>query len=136
MTGGMDPASMMMAMQFHNANAANMAQPAERPALPPVGKPADPEPVEGDLLEIDRGEGKLGIDVDWANGKSLCVAKVSDGGAVDTYNRAHLDDRLLIGDYILEVNGVSGSVNPMMMRLQKDTVLKMIIKRRPRMASV
>lgn len=94
------------------------------------------EQIEGDVIEIDRGEEKLGIDLDWNSGTDLAVAQVQPGGAVDNYNKDHMDERLLVGDRIMSINGVSGAVYPMLQRLKKDRVLRMIVKKRPRIARV
>mmetsp|Transcript_49194 Transcript_49194/g.86585 ORF Transcript_49194/g.86585 Transcript_49194/m.86585 type:complete len:180 (+) Transcript_49194:114-653(+) len=93
----------------------------------------DDNPAPGPSIQtitIERGGGRLGIDIDYGDGVTLLVKKVAEGGAAEKYNNEHPTMPLEEGDVILEINGAQGDTAPLLEKIQKDKVLKMTIRKK------
>mmetsp|Transcript_106979 Transcript_106979/g.185873 ORF Transcript_106979/g.185873 Transcript_106979/m.185873 type:complete len:173 (+) Transcript_106979:52-570(+) len=100
---------------------------------------------EKEVIEIERGEEKLGIDIECCDDTTLLVRKVAPGGIVDKYNHQNPHKQLQPGDLILEINGVKGicygsgkgkgtgngrgKTTSMLERIQKDETLRLTVKK-------
>lgn len=82
--------------------------------------------------DIDRASGALGLYLDLSDGLSLYVCRVAEDSLTPTqrYNRAVPPERrLMAGDYILEVNGVSGSAAKLVQQIKMSSRLKIKVYR-------
>merc|ERR1712146_469145 len=86
-----------------------------------MGAGSDPEYYQ---FTIDRSSGgKLGIDVDHEDNKTLLVESIS-GGLVGDWNTAHPELQVRVGDRIVEVNGLKGDVLKMVEECKKPQLLE------------
>lgn len=76
------------------------------------------------------GRKRLGIDADWADGKSLFVKSVMSG-AVEDWNKDHhgADDCVRSGDRIVAVNGVAGDAQAMVQECKEKLMLQLLVRR-------
>mmetsp|Transcript_32642 Transcript_32642/g.60842 ORF Transcript_32642/g.60842 Transcript_32642/m.60842 type:complete len:215 (-) Transcript_32642:80-724(-) len=82
-------------------------------------------------VEIDRGEDKLGIDVDHGDNVTLVVRKVEEGGRVDQWNKENPDKKIEPDDVIVEINGSDkGNITQLIENIQNEPVLTMVIVKR------
>lgn len=74
-----------------------------------------------------KGKG-LGVEVDWANGKSLLVKSVKPVGAVPDWNQEHPPDQTVMAeDHILAVNGKAGDPKAMLNECRTSKKLKLLV---------
>mmetsp|Transcript_91416 Transcript_91416/g.191097 ORF Transcript_91416/g.191097 Transcript_91416/m.191097 type:complete len:259 (+) Transcript_91416:137-913(+) len=75
---------------------------------------------------IARGSKGLGLDLSYhAQGTAVAVLAILDGGAIFDYNKtvgASSPGAVQVGDYILEANGESGRIDPLLQGLGAETV--------------
>eukprot|EP00435_Cladocopium_sp_Y103_P004718 s2720_g1.t1 len=67
------------------------------------------------------GEKGLGLEVDWADGKTLFIKSVKAEGAVPSWNLAHQELPILAKDRVLSINGTSG--DPKVMTLVRQQAM-------------
>merc|ERR1712118_344468 len=72
--------------------------------------------------------GGLGIEVDWANGKSLLIKAVKPDGAVPDWNKEHPPDQTVMAeDHVIAVNGNAGDPKAMLNECRNSKKLKLLI---------
>ncbi|CAE8673782.1 unnamed protein product, partial [Polarella glacialis] len=69
----------------------------------------------------------LGLDVDWSDGKTLYIKSVQPG-AVNDWNREHLELVVRAGDRIVAVNGATGDAEAMVKECRAGGVLRMLVR--------
>lgn len=62
---------------------------------------------------VDKGERKLGIDINQHDNVTILVTKIIDGAVID-HNRANPAEAILPGDRIIELNGIRGNTQYML----------------------
>mmetsp|Transcript_108968 Transcript_108968/g.305002 ORF Transcript_108968/g.305002 Transcript_108968/m.305002 type:complete len:133 (-) Transcript_108968:142-540(-) len=81
-------------------------------------------------ITLNRTEGSsLGIDVDLTDQTTLQIEEVHDNGLVVSWNKAHPDMELRIGDRVVCVNGTSGSASALVDASKKNAELQMVVRR-------
>eukprot|EP00928_Gymnodinium_smaydae_P066588 TRINITY_DN49570_c0_g1_i1.p3 TRINITY_DN49570_c0_g1~~TRINITY_DN49570_c0_g1_i1.p3 ORF type:complete len:173 (-),score=60.03 TRINITY_DN49570_c0_g1_i1:198-716(-) len=108
-------------------------QPAAAPATtpPPAPTPAaaapTPEAAKNDAKEleivVEKRDQELGLDVDFANERTLVVVKVKPGGLLDGWNKANPDKALMENDHIVSINGAVGTTKAMLEKVQQGGTL-------------
>merc|ERR1712196_446113 len=94
---------------------------------------SDSEPEVGPdefLVKLDMNKSKkgLGIEVDWANGKSLLVKAVKPEGAVPDWNKDHPPELTIMAeDHVLAVNGKAGDPKSMLNECRTSKKLKLLV---------
>lgn len=74
------------------------------------------------------GRKGLGIEVDWANGKSLLIKSVKPEGAVPDWNKDHPpDETVMAEDHVISVNGKAGDPKAMLNECRNSKKLKMVV---------
>lgn len=104
-------------------------------SVPPPVKESEPVPSPSREAEpvfyqftIDRSSGgKLGIDVDHEDNRTLLVENVKEG-LVQDWNLAHPELQVTVGDRIVEVNGVKEDVMRMLEECKKPQLLECRVK--------
>lgn len=80
-------------------------------------------------IRLDRTNGtRLGVDVDDQDGVSLLIDNVT-GGLAEEWNNNNPQNRVVKGDRVVEVNGVRGNVDALVVECQKQQVISMKIMR-------
>lgn len=80
------------------------------------------------VVVLDRTHGaKLGLDVEFSDGKSLRIEAIADGGLVDAWNVANPKQLVSVGDHIVQVNDASHDAIEIAKECQKDTLLVMLV---------
>lgn len=84
------------------------------------------------LVKLDMvtksGRKGLGIEVDWANGKSLLIKSVKPDGAVPDWNKDHPpDETVMAEDHVISVNGKAGDPKAMLNECRNSKKLKMVV---------
>lgn len=112
--------------------------PAPPPAAPEPGPPAAPPPQAKEdkattttasrdfSTSIDKGERKLGIDINYHDNVTLLVTKINEGPVMD-HNATHKSEQLLPGDRIIELNGIKGNTQQMLASCKGATELKVTV---------
>lgn len=59
-------------------------------------------------VDLELTDVGLGLEVDWADGKTLLIKSIKAQGAVVTWNKAQPERPILPGDRVLSINGTSG----------------------------
>jgi len=82
-------------------------------------------------IAIDKDAGApLGLAVDFEDPGLPRVVAVHPGTTVEEYNkRAKADEHVQVGDFMIEVNGVSGSTPQMLRRVSEDSHLRCLFRR-------
>ncbi|CAK9075189.1 unnamed protein product [Durusdinium trenchii] len=113
-------------------------------------RPAGPEVFE---VQIEKGEGKLGINVDLLDGRSGLLLRRVDAGLLQRHNVARsaqhaaqsahaargssgdagsaAQQMVLPGDQVIGVNGVTGAAQDLSNEIARAAVLKLQVKRGP-----
>mmetsp|Transcript_44760 Transcript_44760/g.132457 ORF Transcript_44760/g.132457 Transcript_44760/m.132457 type:complete len:176 (-) Transcript_44760:23-550(-) len=79
---------------------------------------------------IDRRTGgKLGLDVDQLSGNVLIVDAIKEG-LILSWNQAHPEQALRVGDFIVEVNGVRGDGMQLVQECRKNQFITLACRRR------
>lgn len=71
---------------------------------------------------------RLGVDADWADGKTLFIKAVLSG-AVEEWNNQHPDIAIRSGDRIIAVNNSTGDAQAMVKECRDKTVLSLVVRR-------
>lgn len=74
------------------------------------------------------GEKGLGLEVDWADGKTLFIKSVKAEGAVPSWNLAHQELPILAKDRVLSINGTSGDPKAMLAVCKKQKKLALLVR--------
>lgn len=96
-------------------------------------KDADSEDEVGPdefMIKLDMSKAKkgLGIEVDWANKKSLLIKSVKPEGAVPDWNKDRPPNQTVMAeDHVLAVNGKAGDPKAMLNECRTSKKLKMLI---------
>lgn len=81
-------------------------------------------------LEKEKDEESLGITLALPDETTLVVKTIKDAGTIVTYNRASPPDvQLRQGDYIVNVNGVSGDKDKMLDQIKNNKTLVLTVQR-------
>lgn len=72
---------------------------------------------------------KLGLDVDYMEGRVILPIMAITGGLAGEWNTAHPDNQLQKGDSVVEVNGTRANVVAMLEKCKNDKVLEMTLRR-------
>jgi hypothetical protein len=75
-----------------------------------------------------RSGGKLGLDVDFMEGRTILPIMALTGGLAETWNRANPLTPMQKGDSIVAVNGTSVDVGSMLDRCKNDDVLDLTLR--------
>ncbi|CAE7692805.1 nipblb [Symbiodinium pilosum] len=81
--------------------------------------------VELDLTKVTSG---LGLEVDWADGKTLFIKSVKAEGAVPHWNKKHAANPVAAGDRIISINGKAGDPKAMLAVCKKEKQLSLLIR--------
>lgn len=102
--------------------------PVQRARVTPVPASSDAGLNEF-TVTVDMGQKQLlGIDVDWADGKTLYIKSVQPG-AVEDWNREHsVQFAVCAGDRVVAANGISGDVHAMVQECRARRELKLVIR--------
>lgn len=81
------------------------------------------------VMQVDQrsGAGKLGVEVDGSDGRTLEIKKIKEGGAVAKWNIDNTCQQVALGDRIVDVNGVNSNVKRMMKELTKRLVIDITV---------
>lgn len=82
------------------------------------------------MIKLDMSKTKkgLGIEVDWANKRSLLIKAVKPEGAVPDWNKDRQPDQTVMAeDHVLAVNGKAGDPKAMLNECRTTKKLKMLI---------
>lgn len=81
------------------------------------------------LVKLDMtGKSGLGIEVDWANGKSLLIKSVKSQGAVPYWNRNHPPDQSVQAeDHVISVNKKAGDPKAMLVECRTKSRLNLVV---------
>jgi L-ascorbate peroxidase len=74
------------------------------------------------------GGGKLGLDVDYMEGRLVLPIMALTGGLAEAWNKANPETPLQKGDSIVTVNGISEDVTAMLEKCKKDDVLELKLR--------
>lgn len=88
-------------------------------------EPASPEFT----VKVKMGKQGLGVEVDWADGKTLYIKGLKSAGAVIDHNRENPQEKLQVGHRIVEVNGKSGVIKEMLAECKKGGTLTFKVRR-------
>mmetsp|Transcript_18791 Transcript_18791/g.40327 ORF Transcript_18791/g.40327 Transcript_18791/m.40327 type:complete len:142 (-) Transcript_18791:63-488(-) len=81
-------------------------------------------------IELDKTGGQpLGIDVDHADGATLLIVEINEGGLFAEWNATHKDKQVTPGDRIVEVNQAVGQVIDLVTESKKPQKLRIVLKR-------
>lgn len=100
------------------------------------GTPAVPMPAFCEfIVSVNLAGGKLlGLDVDWADGKTLYVKSVQSG-AVDDWNAKNQSRAVKSGDRVVSVNGYSGNAGIMVDECRTSVLLELVVRTKRRVPS-
>lgn len=77
------------------------------------------------------GKKRLGVDADWADGRTLYIKSVMSG-AIEDWNKEHPGDQSVqAGDRIVAVNGSAGDAQAMVQECRDSNVLQLLVRREP-----
>jgi len=80
-------------------------------------------------IEVDKSRGgAIGLDVDHHVDHSIKIRQIKPG-LISDWNFEHPDLKVAVGDYITEINGVSGDVRKLLVVVGQASKLKMTIQR-------
>merc|ERR1740121_12408 len=80
-------------------------------------------------ITIDKSGGdKLGIGIDFCDGKALLVEKVEDG-LFEQWNARNKEAEVRSGDYLVEVNGISGNSEQIIAECGENKLLEFVVLR-------
>lgn len=79
---------------------------------------------------VQKGERKLGIDINWHDQATLLVTKINEGPIWD-HNSAHQANRLLPGDRIIELNGIRDNTQKMLASCKDAAELQITVTTAP-----
>merc|ERR1740121_1709813 len=112
--------------------------PAPEPAKAPEPTPA-PTPAPAAAVSLPDGtyeisvektdaSSKIGVDIVPTGGKTLRVKKIKDG-LIDTWNKSNPDNLVKPGDFIVNVNGATGSCEQLLSKITADATLTIQLTR-------
>lgn len=104
-------------------------QEPQEASVPPVGQQDLPDTFEAVL---EKGSEAIGVNFDLCDGITMYVSRLRDDSdsPAQRYNqKAPAEKRLLPGDYILEVNGVSGSSMKLAEEAKRSPKLTLKVRR-------
>lgn len=89
------------------------------------------EPIMGTYhVTLNKADGrKLGLDVDYMEGRVVLPITGITGGLAEEWNKEHPDNPLTKGDSIVEVNGTRDNVVSMLEKCKSDTVVDLTVKK-------
>eukprot|EP00928_Gymnodinium_smaydae_P015783 TRINITY_DN15856_c0_g1_i1.p1 TRINITY_DN15856_c0_g1~~TRINITY_DN15856_c0_g1_i1.p1 ORF type:complete len:162 (-),score=53.99 TRINITY_DN15856_c0_g1_i1:231-716(-) len=122
------PAPPAAAATVSEAAAVKAPEPAPVPAAAPAPAPAPPT-NEMEIV-VEKKDQELGLDVDFANEKTLVVVKVKPGGLLESWNKANPDKALMENDQIVAINGATGSTKAMLEKVQQGGTLTIKVERK------
>ncbi|CAE7177018.1 nipblb [Symbiodinium necroappetens] len=70
----------------------------------------------------------LGLEVDWADGKTLFIKSVKAEGAVPSWNKKHAANAVAAGDRIISINGKAGDPKAMLAVCKKEKQLSLLVR--------
>jgi len=80
-------------------------------------------------IEVDKSRGgAIGLDVDHHVDHSIKITQIKPG-LISDWNFEHPDLKVAVGDYITEINGVSGNLHALVVAVSQSSKLKMTIQR-------
>lgn len=80
------------------------------------------------ILDMNKTTKGLGIEVDWANGKSLLIKAVKKEGAIPDWNKDHPPNQCIQAeDHVLAVNGKQGDPKAMLAACRGSKRLKLLV---------
>jgi len=80
--------------------------------------------VELDLTKV----AGLGLEVDWADGKTLFIKSVKAEGAVPSWNKKHAASAVAAGDRVISINGKAGDPKAMLAVCKKEKQLSLLVR--------
>jgi len=81
------------------------------------------------LVSIDTQGQPLGLDIDWADGKSLYIKGVNSPGAIESWNKSQSAEQAVIpGCTVVAVNGVSGDPAAMVNQCRTHRRLQLLVR--------
>eukprot|EP00928_Gymnodinium_smaydae_P025322 TRINITY_DN2020_c0_g1_i1.p2 TRINITY_DN2020_c0_g1~~TRINITY_DN2020_c0_g1_i1.p2 ORF type:complete len:247 (-),score=67.09 TRINITY_DN2020_c0_g1_i1:58-798(-) len=84
------------------------------------------------LVTLDTQGQPLGIDVDWADGKTLYI-RATQPGAVEEWNKSRGNNEAMVaGCVIVAVNGVSADPHAMLQQCKSNRKLQLLLREPPR----
>lgn len=90
---------------------------------------SQPAVVPEFMVNLDMSQkGILGIDVDWADGKTLKIKSVQAGAVEDWNLRNTVERAVRKGDRIIAVNGVSGNAKEMVKECKARKELELLVR--------
>mmetsp|Transcript_41324 Transcript_41324/g.109455 ORF Transcript_41324/g.109455 Transcript_41324/m.109455 type:complete len:145 (-) Transcript_41324:269-703(-) len=88
------------------------------------------EEVKTYTVILDKAGGSnLGLDVDHSSDTEVLPIRGITGGLAAAWNAANPSDMMMIGDEILQVNGVGGDVAVLLERCRRDHLLRLLVRR-------
>lgn len=112
------------------AAAAAKAEPTE--AAPAEAATTTPLASNEYAVTLDKANGdRMGIDVDHKDGETLLIEMINDGLVKEWNDKPGPQDKVSIGDRIVEVNGVRSDVLQLVDECKKNQVLNLKVRRAP-----
>merc|ERR1712139_245189 len=74
------------------------------------------------FLDTSTGS-SLGIDVNRHDGNLLMIDAIKPGGLIDLWNEEHPDQKVRVGDRVVEINGCRGDITGMLIEATKNQIL-------------
>lgn len=97
--------------------------------LPDKDYPSPEKPAKKIIvLERDSPKVSWGMALDEMDRKTLYVTEVKPKGAIKVHNDKEGTEKLEKGDFIVEVNGVSGNAKDLLAKIQEENTLKMEVR--------
>merc|ERR1711920_363842 len=85
------------------------------------------------IVQVDRtGGSKVGLDMGYEDHKTLLIKCISPDGLIAAWNDTNPGLRVVVGDRIVEVNGLSGKtrgVRPLMDEMRSHQILNLTVQR-------
>eukprot|EP00434_Breviolum_minutum_P007704 symbB.v1.2.006796.t1/scaffold396.1/size242164/23 len=70
----------------------------------------------------------LGLEVDWADGKTLLIKSIKAEGAVPLWNKSNPTQPIAAGDRVLSINGTSGDPKAMLAVCKQQKKLALLVR--------
>mmetsp|Transcript_82422 Transcript_82422/g.129666 ORF Transcript_82422/g.129666 Transcript_82422/m.129666 type:complete len:145 (-) Transcript_82422:64-498(-) len=108
------------------------AEPAVQDNPPPLKLADKEEPVvtrnPGEMtIQISKGgDDAVGLDVDWGDMQRLRITKVKEG-LISKWNEAHPDQKVSVGDCIVQINGNRGNSKILLDQVKDSKNLEIVV---------
>jgi hypothetical protein len=94
-----------------------------------AGKASKGKPGTYSVTLNKSGGEKLGLDVDYMEGRAVLPIMAITGGLAEKWNNANPDKQMCKGDSVVEVNGVSANVVQMLEKCKSDKILELTLRK-------